>query len=87
MRRKIGTAPLVDRSMTDLTEKEFTFVSGTRAIRPAYDAFIDRKIFIKETWDKMLAGASRPYGGGRASTDFQDVRWHPCRRTDRFDLS
>jgi putative spermidine/putrescine transport system substrate-binding protein len=57
MSRRIGTAPLVDRSKTDLTEEEFAFVSGTPSIRPAYEAYLDKEIFIQETWDKMLAGA------------------------------
>lgn len=55
MSRKIGTAPLVDKSMTDLTDEEFDFVSGAPAIRPAYEAYLDNETFIKESWDKMLA--------------------------------
>jgi len=57
MSRKIGTAPLVDKSKTDLTDEEFAFVSGTPSIKPAYEAYLDKETFIKETWDKMLAGA------------------------------
>ena len=57
MSRKIGTAPLVDKSMTDLTDDEFNFVSGTPAIKPAYEAYLDNETFIKESWDKMLAEA------------------------------
>lgn len=57
MSRMIGTAPLVDKSLTDLTDEEFTFVSGTPSIKPAYEAYLDNETFIKETWDKMLAGA------------------------------
>ena len=57
MSRMIGTAPLVDKSMTDLTDEEFAFVSGTPSIKPAYEAYLDKETFIKETWDKMLAGA------------------------------
>jgi putative spermidine/putrescine transport system substrate-binding protein len=57
MSRKIGTAPLVDKAMTDLTDDEFAFVSGAPAIKPAYEAYLDNETFIKETWDKMLAGA------------------------------
>ena len=56
MSRKIGTAPLVDPSLTDLTPEEFSAVSGTPAIQPAYEAYLDEETFIKETWDKMLAG-------------------------------
>jgi putative spermidine/putrescine transport system substrate-binding protein len=57
MSRKIGTAPLVAREMTDLTDEEFAFVSGTPSIRPAYAAYLDKETFIKEAWDKMLADA------------------------------
>lgn len=57
MSRMIGTAPLVDKAMTDLTDDEFAFVSGTPSIKPAYEAYLDKETFIKETWDKMLAGA------------------------------
>jgi putative spermidine/putrescine transport system substrate-binding protein len=55
MSRKIGTAPLVDKSVTDLTDEEFASVSGTPAIQPAYEAYLDEETFIKESWDKMLA--------------------------------
>ncbi|PZX13472.1 putative spermidine/putrescine transport system substrate-binding protein [Palleronia aestuarii] len=57
MSRMIGTAPLVPREATDLTQEEFDAVSGSPAIRPAYEAYLDEDTFIKETWDKMLAGA------------------------------
>jgi putative spermidine/putrescine transport system substrate-binding protein len=55
MSRKIGTAPLVDQAVTDLTPEEFTAVSGTPAIKPAYESYLDNETFIKDTWEKMLA--------------------------------
>lgn len=55
MSRMIGTAPLVDKSLTDLTDDEFNSVSGSPVIQPAYEAYLDEETFIKETWDKMLA--------------------------------
>ncbi len=55
MSRNIGTAPLVDQAMTDLTDEEFAFVSGSPSIKPAYEAYLDNETFIKESWDKMLA--------------------------------
>ncbi|MEM6941252.1 MAG: extracellular solute-binding protein [Pseudomonadota bacterium] len=55
MSRKIGTAPLVAKEKTDLTDEEFSFVSGTPSIKPAYEAYLDNETFIKESWDKMLA--------------------------------
>ena len=57
MSRKIGTAPLVAKEKTDLTDEEFDFVSGTPSIKPAYEAYLDKETFMKEAWDKMLAGA------------------------------
>ncbi len=56
MSRKIGTAPLVAKDMTGLTDEEFAFVSGTPAIKPAYEAYLDKETFMKEAWDKMVAG-------------------------------
>ena len=56
MSRKIGTAPLVAKEKTDLTDEEFAFASGTPAIKPAYEAYLDKETFIKEAWDKMVAG-------------------------------
>ncbi|MFK7892246.1 MAG: PotD/PotF family extracellular solute-binding protein [Granulosicoccus sp.] len=55
MSRKIGTAPLLPQEKTDLTDEEFGLVSGTPAIQPAYEAYLDEETFIKETWDNMLA--------------------------------
>ena len=57
MSRMIGTAPLVAQSMTDLTDEEFSLVSGTPAFTPAYEAYLDNETFIKERWDAMLADA------------------------------
>ncbi len=54
MSRNIGTAPLVAKEKTDLTDEEFSFVSGTPAIQPAYSAYLDNETFIKETWETML---------------------------------
>jgi putative spermidine/putrescine transport system substrate-binding protein len=57
MSRKIGTAPLVDKSITDLSDEEFAAVSGTPAIKPAYESYLDNETFIKDTWEKMLAAS------------------------------
>jgi putative spermidine/putrescine transport system substrate-binding protein len=57
MSRMIGTAPLVAREKTDLTDEEFAAVSGTPAIRPAFDAYLNHETFMKETWEQMLAAA------------------------------
>lgn len=55
MSRKIGTAPLLTQAKTDLTDEEFTAVSGTPAITPAYESYLDYETFISENWEKMLA--------------------------------
>ncbi|MFD0859246.1 ABC transporter substrate-binding protein [Roseovarius aquimarinus] len=57
MSRKIGTAPVVDPSLTDLSQEELDAVSGTPTITPAYEAYIDNESFIQEAWNKMVAGA------------------------------
>ncbi len=57
MSRNIGTAPLLDPTLLDLTAEELAGVTGAPAIRPAYQAYLDEETFIKETWDKMLAQA------------------------------
>ena len=57
MSRKIGTAPLVAKEKTDLSDEEFAGVSGTPAIIPAYESYLDNETFIKDTWDKMLAAS------------------------------
>ncbi|WP_163025908.1 extracellular solute-binding protein [Chachezhania antarctica] len=53
----IGTAPLVSQEAAGLTDEEFAAVSGSPVIRPAYSAYLDQETFLKESWDKMLAGA------------------------------
>jgi putative spermidine/putrescine transport system substrate-binding protein len=55
MSRTIGTAPVVDREVTDLTDEEFAAVSGTPTIKPAFDVYLDDETFITETWDRMVA--------------------------------
>lgn len=57
MSRMIGTAPLVDKALTDLSDEEFDLVSGTPAIRPAYEAYLEHGNFIQEAWEQMLAQA------------------------------
>lgn len=53
----IGTAPLVSQTAAGMTDEEFAAVSGSPVIHPAYEAYLDMETFIKESWDKMLAGA------------------------------
>ncbi len=55
MSRKIGTAPLMSREQAGLSEEEFAAVSGTPAIVPAYESYLDNETFISEVWEQMLA--------------------------------
>ncbi|MEM1313363.1 MAG: extracellular solute-binding protein [Pseudomonadota bacterium] len=57
MSRMIGTAPLTTQAAAGLSDEEFAAVSGTPAITPNYEAYLDEGEFIKETWDKMLASS------------------------------
>ena len=55
MSRTIGTAPLVAKAKTDLSDAEFAAVSGVPAITPAYESYLDNETFMKDNWEKMLA--------------------------------
>ncbi|MEM6679248.1 MAG: extracellular solute-binding protein [Pseudomonadota bacterium] len=55
MSRMIGTAPLMAKEKTDLTDEEFAAVSGTPSIIPNFEAYLDHETFMKETWENMLA--------------------------------
>ncbi|MEM9631862.1 MAG: extracellular solute-binding protein [Pseudomonadota bacterium] len=57
MSRKIGTAPVVDAAMTDLSTTEVAAVAGTPAIKSPYEVYLDDETFITETWDRMVAKA------------------------------
>ena len=55
MSRMIGTAPLVPKEMTDLTDEEFAAVSSEQEpIVPAYEAYLEKADFINEHWQVML---------------------------------
>ena len=55
MTRKVGTAPLVERSKTDLTDEEFFAISSEKSpILMAHKSYLKYNDFIKENWDKML---------------------------------
>lgn len=55
MSRKIGTAPLVEKSMTDLSDEEFAAVaSELPPIVPAYESYLNLSEFMSESWSKML---------------------------------
>lgn len=55
--RFVGTAPTVDRSLTDLTDEEFAAVaSDLPPILPRYDLYIDRADWVNQKWSEMITG-------------------------------
>lgn len=55
--RNVGTAPIVDRSKTDLTDAEFAAVSSDIApIVPRYDIYLDQGQQLNQRWSTMIAG-------------------------------
>jgi putative spermidine/putrescine transport system substrate-binding protein len=55
--RFVGTAPTVDRALTDLTDEEFAAVaSDLPPILPYYDLYVDRADWVNQQWAEMIAG-------------------------------
>ena len=55
--RNVGTAPVVDPALTDLTEEELAAVSSPKEpIIPRYDIYQEHADWISDTWNKMIAG-------------------------------
>ena len=55
--RNVGTAPVIDASLTDLSVEELAAVSSPKApIIPRYDIYKDHADWISDTWNKMIAG-------------------------------
>lgn len=55
MSRKVGTAPTVERSATDLTDAEFASVSSDIApIIPRYDLYQTKSDWLNQTWSEMI---------------------------------
>jgi putative spermidine/putrescine transport system substrate-binding protein len=55
--RFVGTAPTVDRGLTDLTDEEFAAVaSDLPPILPRYDLYIDRADWVNQKWSEMITG-------------------------------
>lgn len=55
--RFVGTAPTVDRALTDLTDEEFAAVaSDATPILPYYDLYVDRSDWVNERWSEMITG-------------------------------
>ncbi len=55
--RFVGTAPTVDRALTDLTDEEFAAVaSDLPPILPFYDLYVDRADWVNQQWSEMITG-------------------------------
>jgi putative spermidine/putrescine transport system substrate-binding protein len=55
--RFVGTAPTVDRALTDLTDEEFAAVaSDIPPILPYYDLYLDRADWVNQQWTEMITG-------------------------------
>ncbi|MBA3325378.1 MAG: ABC transporter substrate-binding protein [Rhodobacteraceae bacterium] len=55
--RNVGTAPTVERSLTDLTDEEFGAVSSELPpILPRYDLYVERADWVNQKWSEMITG-------------------------------
>lgn len=55
--RKLGSTPVVDRSLTDLTDEEFAAVSSSiDPIVPRYDMHVARADWLSQIWAEMQQG-------------------------------
>lgn len=55
--RNVGTAPVIDPALTDLSADELAAVSSPKTpIVPRYDIYKDHADWISDTWNKMIAG-------------------------------
>ncbi len=55
--RFVGTAPTVDRALTDLPDEEFAAVaSDLPPILPFYDLYVDRADWVNQQWSEMITG-------------------------------
>ncbi|CAD0186850.1 hypothetical protein RUESEDTHA_03761 [Ruegeria sp. THAF57] len=55
--RNVGTSPVIDPALTDLTAEELAAVSSPKApIIPRYDIYKDHGNWISDTWSQMIAG-------------------------------
>jgi len=57
MSRKVGTAPTVKRSLTDLTDAEFASVSSEiDPIIPRYDLYQTKSDWLNQKWTELIVG-------------------------------
>lgn len=53
--RNVGTAPTVDRALTDLSDEEFAAVaSDLPPIIPRYDLYVERADWVNQMWSEMI---------------------------------
>ncbi|RIY02500.1 extracellular solute-binding protein [Aureimonas flava] len=55
--RKVGTAPVIARSLLDLTDAEFAAVSSTaEPIVPRYDLYVSKADWLNQKWTELIVG-------------------------------
>ncbi|MDD3445747.1 MAG: extracellular solute-binding protein [Zavarzinia sp.] len=55
--RKVGTAPTIDRKLTDLTDAEFAAVSSDiPPIVPRYDLYQEKADWLSQKWTELIVG-------------------------------
>ncbi|WP_062017894.1 extracellular solute-binding protein [Aureimonas sp. AU4] len=55
--RKVGTAPVIQRSLLDLTDAEFAAVSSTaEPIVPRYDLYVSKADWLNQKWTELIVG-------------------------------
>ena len=56
--RNVGTAPVINPSLTDLEPDELAAVSSDKTpIIPRYDIYMQHEQFIEDRWSKLISGA------------------------------
>lgn len=55
--RFVGTAPVMDRALTDLTDEEFAAVASEGTpILPAYELYVERRDWVTQMWNERVIG-------------------------------
>ena len=55
--RKVGTAPVLKRSLLDLSDKEFAAVSSEiPPIIPRYDLYVEKPDWLNQKWTELIVG-------------------------------
>jgi putative spermidine/putrescine transport system substrate-binding protein len=57
--RRLGTAPVVPRRLTTLTDREYLEVSSDNPpIVPRYEVYVKESAWITKTWAKLIGDAT-----------------------------